>query len=186
VAPASRKPISKTLDDAADFLTEERGYEKYSAAICWAIWKQISTRRITLKRHWIKWNLEGTKWKETSEVANLSQFRSNFCPLEFDRRGYLKFVGVWSNYRYTIVEPCDFREIWPLSEKHKRYATDGDLVIEGVKGIESDTWANPSQAAEALADRAKGQSHQSTVDRLRKKISKKRRAALDNLDILDD
>jgi hypothetical protein len=55
-------------------------------------------------------------------------------------------------------------------------------VDEGVNGIDSDKWANPSQAAEALADRAKGTSHKSTVDRLRKKIGKKIRTALDNLD----
>jgi hypothetical protein len=109
------KRIPKTLDDAARFLTEERGYEKNFPEICWAIWEQISNRRIKLERHWKKYlNLEGTKWEETSEVVNLSHLRSNFCALEFDRSGYLRFVPEWGAGRYTIVEPCDFREIWPL------------------------------------------------------------------------
>ena len=41
---------------------------------------------------------------------------------------------------------------------------------EGVNGIRSGTWSNPSRAAKALADRAEGSSHDSTVTRLRKKI----------------
>jgi hypothetical protein len=67
-------------------------------------------------------------------------------------------------------------------EKYKRYATDDALVTEGVNGIDSGAWANPSKAAEALADRAKGTSHKSTVDRLRKKIGKKIGVTLDDLD----
>jgi hypothetical protein len=56
----------------------------------------------------------------------------------------------------------------PLSGR--RYASDDDLVIEGVSGIRSGDWSNPSVAAEALADRARGHSRASTVTRLRKKI----------------
>jgi hypothetical protein len=56
----------------------------------------------------------------------------------------------------------------PLSGR--RYASDDELVVEGKNGIKAGIWPNPSQAAEALADRADGSSHDSTVDRLRKKI----------------
>jgi hypothetical protein len=108
------KPIAKTLDDAARFLTEERGYEKNSPEICWAIWEQLSIRRIKLERHWKKYlDREGNTWIDASEVVSLSHLRSIY-PLEFDRRGYLRFVDAWGGYRYTIVEPCDFQAIWPL------------------------------------------------------------------------
>jgi hypothetical protein len=55
-------------------------------------------------------------------------------------------------------------------KKYNRYATDDDLVAEGVSGIGSGKWSNPRKAAEALADRAEGTGYNSTVDRLRKKI----------------
>ena len=62
------------------------------------------------------------------------------------------------------------RRIAAPVEKYKRNTTDDDLVVEGVNGIRSGKWPNSLQAAEALAGRAKGSSHDSKVTRLRKKI----------------
>jgi hypothetical protein len=62
------------------------------------------------------------------------------------------------------------KELTPL-EKYKRFTEDDDLVTEGVQGIRSGTWPNPLQAAMTLAARAKGSSLDSTITRLRKKIS---------------
>jgi hypothetical protein len=77
---------------------------------------------------------------------------------------------------FEAAVQAEFGQLLPDVEP-VRY-TDDDLVIKGVKGIGSNRWANPSQAAKALADLATGASHEANVDRLRKKI----RAALDNLD----
>jgi hypothetical protein len=62
------------------------------------------------------------------------------------------------------------RKIKQASRAYKRYTTDDNLVVKGVNGIKSGAWSNPLQAAKALADGAEGSSHDSTVDRLRKKI----------------
>jgi hypothetical protein len=100
--------------------------------------------------------------------------------------GYWEFsvrrldVERWERLYPALAEPppAPTKEPTPF-EKYKRYTTDDDLVVEGVNGIESRTWSNPLKAAKALADRAEGSSHASTVDRLRKKIRKKIRAALE-------
>jgi hypothetical protein len=67
---------------------------------------------------------------------------------------------------------------WILTQKPvvapgRRYATDNDLVSEGVKGIRAGTWPNANKAATDLAPRAEGNVDAAT-DRLRRKI----RAAL--------
>jgi hypothetical protein len=62
------------------------------------------------------------------------------------------------------------KESTPL-KKYKRFTEDDNLVAEGVEGIRSVTWPNPSQAAMTLAARAKGNTLNSTITRLRKKIS---------------
>jgi hypothetical protein len=54
--------------------------------------------------------------------------------------------------------------------KGRRYVDDDDLVAEGAEGLCSGKWPNALQAATALAGRAKGSSHESTIVRLRKKI----------------
>jgi hypothetical protein len=59
--------------------------------------------------------------------------------------------------------------------KNKRYATDDELVAEGVRRIlaQEQGWANPYQAARLLAERAEGVgTEDSKVDRLRTKIAK--------------
>jgi hypothetical protein len=62
--------------------------------------------------------------------------------------------------------------------KYPRYATDDALAIEGVNGIESSKWANPWQAAQALAPRAEG-SETSKVHRLHKKMISKHLESLE-------
>lgn len=59
----------------------------------------------------------------------------------------------------------------PVPAKNRRYAEDEKLVAEGVSGIRRGVWPNPLQAATALAKRARGLSAESTVARLRRKIS---------------
>jgi hypothetical protein len=63
-----------------------------------------------------------------------------------------------------------------LPTKGRRYASDGQLVVEGVRGIRTNLWANPLQAAKALADGATGSSRAAKVDRLQRKISKAMRS----------
>ena len=65
------------------------------------------------------------------------------------------------------------RHLSPAFPKRKgrRYAADDKLVTRAVAGIRKEKWANPSQAATALADRAEGTSRASAIDRLRRKIS---------------
>jgi hypothetical protein len=53
---------------------------------------------------------------------------------------------------------------------NRRFVEDERLVDEALKGIRSNLWANPRQAALALADQAKGASPEAIVDRLRRKI----------------
>jgi hypothetical protein len=103
-----------------------------------------------------------------------------------DRLGidYTNYVDVYSlpdertEFFVRVVdverwERLDFPTAPALSKEptpYKRYTTDDDLVVEGVNGVRSGVWSNSSQAAKALADRAEGSSHDSTVHRLRKKI----------------
>jgi len=78
----------------------------------------------------------------------------------------------WTVYKQRVLELWRRRLPEPVKpvEKYKRNTTDDDLVVEGVNGIRSGKWPNSLQAAEALAGRAKGSSHDSKVTRLRKKI----------------
>jgi hypothetical protein len=68
------------------------------------------------------------------------------------------------------IEISDRERLW-VGGKHKRYATDDDLVREGVDGIRLKRWPNPYQAAQALAPRAEGTSEAAKVKRLRTKIA---------------
>jgi len=110
MAQAADQRTPKTLDDAARFLIEERGYEK-NPALCWEILEQIWAGRIKLRRHWKKYDLNGNPQEDGAEVVNRAVFRSR--NLDFDRHGHIRLVPEWGDDRYTIVEPCDFWIIWP-------------------------------------------------------------------------
>jgi hypothetical protein len=69
-----------------------------------------------------------------------------------------------------VVMRASLEKLVP-AKKSRRYVEDDSLVAEGLAGIQTMKWANPLQAATALADRAKGTSPDATVTRLRKKIS---------------
>ncbi|MFZ2079179.1 MAG: hypothetical protein WAV38_21530 [Xanthobacteraceae bacterium] len=92
----------------------------------------------------------------------------------FIRRGFDPEGPTISKHSFEAAFQAEFGQLPPEPVKplaqYKRYTTDDVLVVEGVNGIRSGTWSNPSQAAKALANRAEGSSHDSTVDRLRKKI----------------
>jgi hypothetical protein len=92
----------------------------------------------------------------------------------FEERDFDLGQPTISKHLFEAAVRAEFGQLPPKSVKHleryKRNTTDDDLVVEGVNGIRSGRWPNPSQAAKALADRAEGSSHDSTVDRLRKKI----------------
>jgi hypothetical protein len=92
----------------------------------------------------------------------------------FEERGFDLERSTISKHLFQAAVQAEFGQLPPEPvnhlEKYKRYTTDDDLVVEGVNGVRSRTWSNPLQAAKALADRAEGSSHDSTVDRLRKKI----------------
>ncbi|MGB6537988.1 MAG: hypothetical protein WBF58_18715 [Xanthobacteraceae bacterium] len=55
--------------------------------------------------------------------------------------------------------------------KGRRYVEDDALVATGAAGVRQGKWPNALQAATALAGRAQGSSPESTIARLRKKIS---------------
>ena len=57
----------------------------------------------------------------------------------------------------------------PVAIPGRRYATDDDLVVEGVNGIRAGKWANANKAATDLAPRAQGNAD-AAADRLRRKI----------------
>ena len=110
MAQATNQHTPKTLDDAARFLIEERGYEK-NPALCWEILGQIWAGRIKLRRHWKKYDLNGNPQEDGAQVVDRAAFRSR--NLDFDRHGHIRVVPEWGDDRYTIVEPCDFWIIWP-------------------------------------------------------------------------
>jgi hypothetical protein len=55
-------------------------------------------------------------------------------------------------------------------QDNRRYASDDDLVTAAIEGIEKKIYANPWQAAQALAPQAEGLSVNSSTQRLSKKI----------------
>jgi hypothetical protein len=65
----------------------------------------------------------------------------------------------------------DRQSIQPMAVKNRRYPEDAKLVTDGIAGIRRGDWANALQAATALSKQARGSSVESTVARLRKKIS---------------
>jgi hypothetical protein len=116
VLKASRKSttIERTLDDVVCYLTGELGYEKDDPALRWRIWEQFLAGRLKLRRHWKRYlDPEGRKYVWASEVLKPSYYRSHppLDSLGFDQHGHLIFVG--DTRYYTVVEPCDFRAIWP-------------------------------------------------------------------------
>jgi hypothetical protein len=117
VAKDRRNPITKrTLDDVVRYFTEELGYEKDNPALRWKIWEQFLAGRMQLKRHWKEYLCpEGGRHVWASKIVDPSHYcgRPALDALDFDRHGHLRFDPAWGNDRYTIVEPCDFRAIWP-------------------------------------------------------------------------
>lgn len=69
-----------------------------------------------------------------------------------------------------LLEWLDRNALTPAPAKNRRYSEDEKVVAEAVTGIRRGDWPNPLQAATALASRARGQSTESTIARLRKKI----------------
>jgi hypothetical protein len=104
----------RTLNDVVCYFTEELGCEKDDPALRWKIWEQFLGGRLKLERHWKKYlRPEGGEYVWASEVVDPSHYRSHSAldSLGFDQRGHLSFVG--DPRYYTVVEPCDFRAIWP-------------------------------------------------------------------------
>jgi hypothetical protein len=104
----------RTLDDVVRYFTEQLGYEKDDPALRWKIWEQFLAGRLKLERHWKKYlRPEGGEYVWASEVVRPSHYRSHSAldSLDFDQHGHLSFVG--DPRYYTLVEPCDFRAIWP-------------------------------------------------------------------------
>jgi hypothetical protein len=121
-------------------------------------------------------------WRDTAHLEVVPDVNGIDDRLEVRRPQYVNGGGPYSFLpggtflvrrtdaeRWEVALPPAPSKPTPF-EKYKRYTTDDDLVVEGVNGIRSGAWPNPLQAAQVLAPHAEGSSHDSIVDRLRKKI----------------
>jgi hypothetical protein len=137
-----------SLDDAARFLSEERGYEKGSGAICWEIWAQIVRGRIKLWRHWKRFNVIGMPLEDGSELVVPSRFR-DVCPLEFDRQGRLTLIPTHGTDYFTIE--CDFATVWPpvLGEALQGVQLRDSAIAYFVALLRADRWKSDAAVKRA-------------------------------------
>ena len=188
-------PTNDAWDHVAKLLLPDEPVRKPTKRDAWL----INRYRLSIAPHYLDRYGPPKNFAPNALIAEVDQAYFRLSLLErvnqwFEDKGFDIQQSTFPKHQFEAAVQADFGQLPPEPVKpiekgaakpkprkakprkpkrpgmYKRFTKDDDLVVEGVSGIRSGTWSNPSQAAEALADRAKGTSHKSTVDRLRKKI----------------